>query len=126
MYSCNIQSTGKEKSLIFQAAPMVFDAVKRSNFQSIAVVYFALDVADTGSSRIFEIYRGHCRIIRADKLIIKCHSASVHNGIEKLIQMAQNDKNKTLEDMLVKPKCKCFINTMLLLLLLLFVVVDTA
>ena len=91
---------------------MVFDAVKRSNFQNIAVVYFALDVADTGSSRIFEIYRGHRRIIRADKLIIKCHSASVHNGVEKPIQMAQNDRNKTLEGMPVKPKCKRFINTM--------------
>ena len=80
-----IQTTRLGKSLIFRAAPMVFDAVKRSNFQSIAVVYFALDVADTGSSRMFEIYRVHRRIIRADKLIIKCHSASVYNGIEKLI-----------------------------------------
>ena len=76
------------------------------------MVYFALDVADSGFSQIFEIYRGHRRIIRADKPITKCHSASVRNGIEKLIQMAQNDRDKTLEDMLVKPKFKRFSNTM--------------
>lgn len=33
-----IQPTGSGKSIIFQAAPMVFDVVKQTNFQSIAVV----------------------------------------------------------------------------------------
>ena len=38
MYSCNIHPSGTGTSLIFQAAPMVFDSVKRSNSQSIALI----------------------------------------------------------------------------------------
>ena len=43
------------------------------------------------STQIFEICSGHRRIIRANKSISKCHGAIVHNGIEKLIQMAQKN-----------------------------------
>ena len=62
-----IQPTGSGKSLIFQTAPIVF--VK---FQSMAVVISLMlpcersVYIDSGSSRIFEIYWGHRRIIRAE------------------------------------------------------------